>query len=161
MTESELCERYLPLLRAFARRRVRDRVEADELAQETLFVVIRALREGRVCSREKLGAYVLGVGRNLVREGYRRDRRARELVVGLAPLAAGEAEAPRVEHHQRLRQCMSRLTPTARAVLQRAIIDEESGPEIAEALGLSPVNVRVIRHRALAEVRRCFQSDEP
>ena len=119
MTESELCERYLPLLRAFARRRVRDRVEADELAQETLFVVIRALREGRVCSREKLGAYVLGVGRNLVREGYRRDRRARELVVGLAPLAAGEAEAPRVEHHQRLRQCMSRLTPTARAVLQQ------------------------------------------
>ncbi len=136
---------------------MRDRDAADELAQETLCIVIGALREGRVRADERLGAYVLGVCRNLVREGYRRDRRARDAVASLAALGV-EAPAATVELERPLRMCFALLTPTARAVLERAIVAEESGPEIAAALGLTPVNVRVIRHRALAEVRRCLEA---
>lgn len=159
MTETELCERYLPLLRAVGRRRLRDRTAADELAQETLAVVIAALREGRVERTDAIGAYVLGVARNLIREGHRRERRSRALADALAPLSP-EASAPphEGERDARLRRCFMRLTPRAREILERALIEEQTAPEIAEALRLSAGNVRVIRHRALAEVRRCLQT---
>ncbi len=156
LTETELYERFHPLLRAFGRRHLRDASDADELAQETLVIVLAALREGRVESIDNVGGYVLGVARNLVREGWRRDRRSRAALSALAPLAVSESPEPELEHG--LRKCISKLTARARAVLQRAIALEESGPEIARALGISEGNVRVIRHRALAEVRRCLQT---
>ena len=157
-TESEICQRFLPLLRAFGRRHLRDRAAADELAQESLVVVLSALRDGRIAAPEKIGGYVLGVARNLAREGYRQERRDRRLAAEIAPLVE-TAGPPTIEVDQRLRHCISQLTARARAVLHRAIIDEETAAEIALALGLTEGNVRVIRHRALAEVRKCMQTD--
>lgn len=159
VTETQLCETFLPLLRAFGRRHLRDNAAAEELAQESLFLALEALHAHRIGSETPLGAYVLGIARNLVREGIRADRRRRALDVQLAPFE-GVADAPHVELDQHLRVCISRLTSTARAVLVRAVVEEETGPEIAEALGITPTNVRVIRHRALAEVRRCLQDGE-
>lgn len=159
MTETQLCETFLPLLRAFGRRHLRDVVAAEELAQESLFLAIHALREQRIAAEANVGGYVLGIARNLVREGIRAERRKRALDVQLAPLE-DTAGPPSVEIEQHLRRCISRLTQTARAVVLRAVVDEETGPEIAAALGITPTNVRVIRHRALAEVRRCLQDGE-
>lgn len=156
MTETELCERFHPLLRAFGRRHLRDATLADELAQETLLIVLAALREGRVQSIDNVGGYALGVARNLVREGWRRDQRGREALSALALFAVDVSPEPELELG--LRGCIAKLTARARAVLQRAIVAEETAPEIAVALGISEGNVRVIRHRALAEVRRCLQT---
>lgn len=154
MNETELCQRFHPLLRAFGRRHLRDTAAADELAQETLVIVLTALRDGRAV--ENVGGYVLGVARNLVREGWRKDQRSREAASALAVFSEGVSPAP--EFDIGLRRCIAKLTAKARAVLERAIVEEESGPEIAHALGITEGNVRVMRHRALAEVRRCMQT---
>lgn len=158
VSETELCEAFLPLLRAFGRRHLRDSAAAEELAQESLFVALTALREGRV-DHDAFGPYTLGVARNLVREGHRAERRRRTLDVTLAPLIDVELP-PTATFDQHLRLCVSKLTPTAREVLRRAVVEEEEGPEIAAALGITANNVRVTRHRALAEVRKCLQAGE-
>lgn len=49
------------------------------------------------------------------------------------------------------------LTPRARDVLRASFVDERSDTEIASALAITEVNVRVIRHRTLAALRECVE----
>ena len=59
-----------------------------------------------------------------------------------------------------LYRCMSQLEPRGRAVLHLSFQEERSPDEIASALGTTTANVRVLRHRAVAQVRACLDSKE-
>lgn len=155
-SDVELCEHFLPLLCALGRRRLGDDGTAEELAQDVMVVVLRARRDGTLPA-DHVGPYVLTVARNLIREGYRRAKRERSLPVKLAPLT-DVTPPPADEDGEHLRRCLAKLTARAREVLERAVVLDETGPEIAEAMKLTEGNVRVIRHRALAEVRACLEA---
>jgi RNA polymerase sigma-70 factor (ECF subfamily) len=58
----------------------------------------------------------------------------------------------------RLESCLERLDKRARAVIIATFIDERDAEEIGRSMGLSAANVRVIRHRALAALQRCFET---
>ncbi len=67
----------MPVIRAFARRRLCGVEAVEEFAQDALLTMIEALREGRVEQPERIGGFVLGICRNLAFERARqRERRA-------------------------------------------------------------------------------------
>src|SRR3989304_77816 len=55
-----------------------------------------------------------------------------------------------------LSRCLERLPERERAVVVLSFYSERGSDEIAAELGLSPGNVRVVRHRALTRLRDCM-----
>jgi len=39
-----------------------------------------------------------------------------------------------------------------------SFFDEQTGADVANFLGISEINLRVIRHRAIHELRRCMEA---
>lgn len=155
--EAALCAHFAPILRLYGRRHLGDAGAADDLAQETLAAVIVLLREGRLERDERLGGFVLGVARNKAREAHR----ARARAARVPPAPPVEVHEPALAgYRMHLAMCLAQLTERARAVLERTYYADEDASEIAEALAMTANHVRVLRHRALAEVRRCLEGGE-
>jgi RNA polymerase sigma-70 factor (ECF subfamily) len=73
-------ERFFDRIHGFARHRVRNAAEADDLTQEIFLAVMRSIDAYR--ARADFESWVFGVARNVVREHFRsaRRRQAREAV---------------------------------------------------------------------------------
>ena len=56
----------------------------------------------------------------------------------------------------RLNDCLQRLPERERSVVLLTFYQEESSDGVAETLGLTSANARVIRHRALGRLRECM-----
>ena len=136
-------------VRAFARVNINDPQLADELVQDVLWAVVRALREGRVQQPEQLAAFVFGTARNLLNDVVR--TRAREK---LGPLP--EVEIPRAATEQQeferghaARQAIAKLEPHERDVLMLSLVEGLNPEQIAERLGIKADAVRQRKARAL------------
>jgi len=158
--ERELCRRLLPVMRAFAARRLRSS-SVEDFAHDALTLFIEALRGGRIQDGSKLAAFALGICRNLARERARTDDRRRELSERFLPteadFAAWDTSLPVRREH--LEDCYSQLTARARQVVRATFCEDAADSDIAGTLGLSEANVRIIRHRTLAALRSCL--DKP
>jgi RNA polymerase sigma factor (sigma-70 family) len=156
-----LLAEMLPRVRAFARAHLRNPVDAEDFAQEAMALTISALREGRIERPDRVGGWVLGACRNLLRADWRRTQRRQRLS---ALATAGEPRAvdpPEPgDPWYRLVMCLARLREDARRVLQSTFVDDLDSPEIARVLELTASNVRVMRKRALAVLRRCMEGEE-
>src|SRR5215475_13718360 len=87
MDETRLVEEYrLPVL-YFILRRVRDRSIAEELTQETLLILLQAMRDNRLQEEGKLGAYIFGIAKNLILKNYRKQSRETEALDPDSPVA--------------------------------------------------------------------------
>ena len=58
------------------------------------------------------------------------------------------------------RECLGRLAERERAVLVETFYEERPSAAIAERLGLTPDNVRTVRHRAFVRLRDCVRGGE-
>ena len=56
----------------------------------------------------------------------------------------------------KLAACLRTLAERERTVVVLTFFGEKSGDDVAKELGLSPANVRIIRHRALGRLRSCM-----
>ena len=63
--------------------------------------------------------------------------------------------APRLDHEQ-LTRCVQNLKERERTVVVMTFYDEQTGADVASFLGVSEANVRVIRHRAIHQLRECM-----
>jgi RNA polymerase sigma-70 factor, ECF subfamily len=157
--EEALCARFLPRIRLFGQRHLRE-ADVEDFCQDVLVAVLAAVRADRVEDPEKLGSFVLGVCRNLSAGRWRR-----EAVGARAVEAATRDPAPPVEpdltlfERWRVEDCLSRLTERARQVLRLSYCEDHTAEEVGDALDLQAGNVRVMRHRALAQLRQCVQTD--
>ena len=70
-------------------------------------------------------------------------------------LAPPPALEPRVDHGQ-LARCVQNLKERERTVIVMTFYDEQTGADLAQFLGVSEANVRVIRHRAIHQLRDCM-----
>jgi RNA polymerase sigma-70 factor (ECF subfamily) len=156
--EETLCRRFAPVVRAFARRRLRGDA-VDEFAQDVLLLMLEGLRERRVEQPERLGGFVLGICRNLAFERARQQERRRALweTYGAA-LEVVSFEAATREHYRiaQLEDCMSQLSRRAREVLRLGYVEAQSHEQVATVLEISPSNARVLRHRTLDSLRECM-----
>ncbi len=155
--EAELFRRMAPRVRLYGLRHLRDSHAAEDLAQQVLITTLEALREGRLRDPEKLASFVLGTCRMTVldlRRGARRKERLLEQFGADVPAATYEA-APRLDHEQ-LSRCVQKLKERERTVVVMSFYDEQTGADVAGFLGVSEANVRVIRHRAIHQLRDCM-----
>jgi RNA polymerase sigma-70 factor (ECF subfamily) len=139
-------------------RHLRDAAAADDLAQDVVLMTFESLRSGKVREPQYLGSFVLGTCRRVVaglrRGAARRERLLERFGSGLAPAAV--SDAPPLDF-ERVAHCLEGLSERERSVVVLSFYAERRSDEIGSDLGLSPANVRVVRHRALARLRACME----
>lgn len=101
--------------------------------------------------------------RNASRNFRRRHRRSlphEPIDVGREPPAQGrdaEALLAHAEDVVRLRACVAELCSVQRAVVMLRLLEERSGEDVAEVLGITRGHVDVLVHRAKASLRVCMR----
>jgi len=154
--EAELFRRMAPRIRLYGLRHLRDEHAADDLTQQVLITTLEALRAGRLHDPSKLVSFVLGTCRMTVldlRRGADRKKRLLEQF-GMDTLPSHPAE-PCLDR-DRLARCVQTLRERERAVVVMAFYDEQTSADVASFLSISEANVRVIRHRAIQQLRECM-----
>jgi RNA polymerase sigma-70 factor (ECF subfamily) len=143
--------------------------EALECVQEALCTFLRLEREGALpAGPEERVAATFTMVRNAARNARRRHHHARPhdslgLDGGDPPQASPTAEELLVQAETtvRLRQCLASLCGVQRAVVTLRLLEERSGEDVAETLGLSRGYVDVLVHRAKAALRLCMRDGGP
>jgi RNA polymerase sigma-70 factor (ECF subfamily) len=124
-------------------------------------MTLERLRAGQVREPERIASFVLGTCRMTVLELRRGTRRRAALLETWGDAAeAFEAPEPLALDPDRLAACLDALPERERSVVVLSFFGEKGSDELGAQLSLSPGNVRVIRHRALARLRRCMGADE-
>jgi RNA polymerase sigma-70 factor, ECF subfamily len=161
MEEGALCRRFGRRILMYGQRHLKDEQAAHDLVQQVLLAVLEAARQGRIENPERIDAFVLGTARNIcwdMRRASARQRRLAERAAAELP-EAWEPVWPRLEL-ERLWHCLGELDGRARTVIAMTFAEERSAEEIGAALALTPGNVRVLRHRALARLQDCVGGGE-
>jgi len=155
--EAELFRRMAPRIHLYGLRHLRSEHAADDLTQQVLITVLEALRVGRLREPEKLASFVLGTCRMTVLDLRRGAQRKQRLLEQFGPdlLTSAQPAAPRLDHDL-LARCVQGLKERERSVVVMTFYDEQAGADVAAFLGLSEANVRVIRHRAIHQLRACM-----
>ncbi len=147
----------LPLLRAVARRRLRDVQEAEDAVQDTLLTIHR-LRHAYDPARPLRPWLVAICERRCIdrlrRQGRRRNREAPLDAFGdslAAPAAeSGEARAAAAQ----LRAAVAELPESQRTALRLAKLEDLPLAEASARSGLSVGALKVATHRAVRALRR-------
>ena len=154
--EAELCRRFAPRVRLYGLRHLRDEDRAADLVQAVLLALLQAARAGRIADPARVDRFMLGTSRNVAARIRETDARSAG-DAALATLAAADEPLERIDAAA-LWRCLRALEDRARRVLMLSFNDERSADEIATLLAISAVNVRVLRHRSIAALRRCLDA---
>jgi len=155
--EAELFRRMAPRIRLYGLRHLRDEHASQDLTQQVLITTLEALRAGRLREPEKLASFVLGACRMIVldlRRGAERRERLLEQF-GADLLAPVQPRMPHLDY-EKLTRCVQNLKERERTVIVMTFYDEQTGADVASFLGVSEANLRVIRHRAIHQLRDCM-----
>lgn len=151
--EDELFREFEGRVRAYGIVNSGDSYLAEELVQEVLWAVIRALRKGQLRQTDQLSSFVFGTARNLLNDRAR--LRAREKLDQLSlhsEIAQPASEQEVFERKLAAEQAIRTLEPHERAVLLLGTVDGLGPEEIASRLGISPESVRQRKSRAIRKL---------
>jgi RNA polymerase sigma-70 factor (ECF subfamily) len=144
------------LLTNYLRSRIKSPELLEDIRQETLLRVLRALRGGKGLKRpECLGSFVLAVCQNVLREFVRAQVRYGQMGEQEARPDAGpdpEALAMNRQLQTAVASALAQLAERDRQVLAIPI-DEDRPHEVCRRLGLKHDHLRVVLHRAKARLR--------
>jgi RNA polymerase sigma-70 factor (ECF subfamily) len=156
--EAELYSRLAPRVRLYGLRHFRDAAAAEDLVQDVLLLTFDSLRTGQVRDFDRFASFVLGTCRRVVVGLRRGAERRRRLLERHGPHFGPESKSdgPLLDL-DRLARCLSRLSERERTLVVLSFYAERSAQQIGTELGVSTVNVRVMRHRALARLRTCME----
>lgn len=155
--EAELFRRMAPRIRLYGLRHLRDQHAAEDLTQQVLITTLKALRAGRLRDPEKLASFVLGTCRMTALDVRRTAQRKQRLLEQVRPELTEPVQPsiPRVDY-EKLRRCVQNLKERERTVVVMTFYDEETSSDLAGFLSVSEANVRMIRHRAIHQLRQCL-----
>ncbi len=134
--------------------------EALECVQDALVTYL---------ARDEEGEHPLATVKTIVRNAARNHRRLHRRALPHHPFddegtASVELDAELLLAHAedvvRLRMCVSSLCGVQRAVITLRLLEERSGEDVADALGLTRGHVDVLVHRAKAALRVCMTHHE-
>lgn len=155
--EAELCRRFAPRIRLYGLRHLRDEDRARDLVQAVLLAVLQAARAGRIDDVEHVDRFMLGTSRNVAQRMRETDARTTSDDVTLAAIAAPADNHEHVDTTA-LARCFGTLDERGRQVVKLSFMEEYASDAIAARLSMSTANVRVVRHRAIAALRRCLDA---
>ena len=138
---------------AFVRSRVRDPGLAEDILQDAMLRALRSL--GSLRDDERLVPWFYRILRNRIVDAYRRQA-VRNRHSATLPDGFDLAEEPSAAQVRALCECFRAVLPTLRPeyaeVIERELA-EESTARTAAALGITPNNLKVRRHRARQALR--------
>jgi len=133
-------------------------IEADDLTQETFLVVFRDGFEER--SPQQTAAYLRTVARNRLLMIRRKDRK----LLSVADLDTAEAvwaetldDGDMSDYVVALEDCLEKVTPRVRQVLDMLYRDRISRAEIANRLEMAFEGVKTLLRRARSSLRDCVE----
>ncbi|MDP2710965.1 MAG: sigma-70 family RNA polymerase sigma factor [Solirubrobacteraceae bacterium] len=144
--------------------RLRSRADAEDLTQQTFE---RALRSwGRYdASKASVATWLLVIARNLLVDHFRADRTSRTQPLDGLEVEGEHLEAspdrPDLGLDPDLERALATLGDREREIVALRFGGDLSGPEIAEAMGLSLANVQQILSRSLRRMRAELDAREP
>lgn len=159
--ERDLCELLGPRVHLFAFRRLRSYADAADVTQETLSIVMDALRKNKLQDAARVAQFALATGRHLVSRVIRGERMRRALQDVMADATSAAVSPPELWSldFRTMLQCLEKLGERDRRVVGMTFHDDRTAEEIAASIGLTTANVRVIRHRALVQLRHCVEAN--
>jgi RNA polymerase sigma-70 factor (ECF subfamily) len=153
--EAELCRRFLGRARLYGLRHLRSDESARDLAQTVMLAVLEATREGRIDDPEHLIRFILGTCRNTAQRMREREERTPLTADGDVDLVTFVPELEAIDIGILVR-CLAALDARSRSVVHLSFHEERTSEQVAALLETTPGNVRVLRHRAIADLRRCI-----
>jgi RNA polymerase sigma-70 factor (ECF subfamily) len=128
-------------------------VAAEDVAAQTWLTAAEKVRDydGGV---DEFGAWLFGIARRVAANLQRRTGRRRTDPVADTPVESVDGPEAAVTGGVWVRELLAGLTPRERDVVACVDVVGLSIADAARALGLTPVAVRVARHRALRRLRR-------
>ena len=128
-------------------------VAAEDVAAQAWLTAAEKVRayDG---SADEFGAWLFGIARRVAANVQRRSGRRRTDPVAEAPAGPIDGPEATVPSSAWVRELLSGLTPRERDVVACVDVVGLSVADSARALGITPVAVRVTRHRALRRLRR-------
>jgi RNA polymerase sigma-70 factor (ECF subfamily) len=147
--------RFHARLLIFGMRRLGNRADAEDLAQDALQRVAKALDENRLREPGALAAFVFQTARHVCQQWLRKRGRERR---ALESYGAGASEiddsAPLtdlvdVERRRAVRLALQSLAGEDRQLLEQLYALDAEPEEVARGLGITSGALRVRRHRAL------------
>ena len=181
---AQLVDAYSPGLMRMARMYVRDRAVAEEVVQETWIAVLRGI--DRFEGRSSLKTWIYRILVNTAKTRGQREARsvpfsaaagrdddeaavdadrfldaghryAGGWMLGPSEWQTPEEELLQGETRDAILQAIEDLPESQRAVITLRDVEGFSAAEVAEMLGLSAGNERVLLHRARAKVRAAIE----
>lgn len=160
-----LCRLMRPPLYRLAWSFLRDRDEADDVAQEAL---VRGLtKRFVVLPKGSARGFLLRVASNLAKNRLRDVRRRQQILHDDEARAVTEtfgepADAPdagivRAQEHARVEAALSSLSPRQREVVRLRLLGELPFADVAAALGIREENARVTFSQARARLRTALE----
>jgi RNA polymerase sigma-70 factor (ECF subfamily) len=168
----ELIRRYERPVFSLVYRMVRDREQAEDLAQETFIKVLNNIE--KYSPEFKFSSWILKIANNLAIDALRRRRLDTVSIDGSANAATmAEVEATSIELADRgetaldelanrelgsaIEQAIGRLRPMYRSCILMRHVDGRSYEEIAQLLDLPLGTVKTYIHRARHELREALE----
>ncbi len=150
--------RIIPYCRARIDARNSADASAEDVAQEALIAIVRALPSYRD-DHAGFSAFAFGIAAHKVADFYR--KRQREPVTSVAEFpsipdtgAGPERSVLDAEQRRKIRQLLATLSENQREILIHRLVSGLSSEETAQVLATTPGAVRVAQHRALERLRR-------
>lgn len=137
----------------------KDEDNKKDLVQEIIFQLWRAFPA--FDQRQKLSTWMYRVALNVAISSYRKEKRREGIVV---PLSEGiidfaDEQSPDEANLRLLQQFINELKELDRA-LMLLYLEEKSGREMAEILGLSQANIRTKINRIKEQLKQKFSKTE-
>ena len=131
---------------------VRDSATAEDLTVETFWRMYRARAQFDL-SKGNCGPWLRRIATNAALDHLRRSRREVPLPDDL-PAAAKQPPAEQLALRREILGAVDKLSPSLRAVILLALVEEEPYANIAQALGISENAVRVRLFRGVRILRK-------
>ena len=161
---AQIYDRHVSLVYHFAYNLLGNRSEAEDLTAETFLRALEAIGRYRWTGRP-LSSWLLTIARNLGMSQLRQRQRAKDVFPFLPPSNSSEpaeaGSAHGVDIHD-LRRALATLSPVEREVIILRFVLGLDYPRVAQVVGKSVNNVRVIQYRALKKLHeRLAPADSP
>ena len=150
--------------RARLGRQERTFASADDVAQEVCLAVLKALPNYRDQGRPFV-AFVYGIAAHKVADAHRAAARNKADPVPDLPEEPVQGGGPeqrvlQAEVAGQMDRLLDTLSPKQREIVVLRVVLGLTAEETAEAVGATPVAVRVAQHRALTRLRKMLSQEE-
>lgn len=141
------------LVRSFARRKVQEGIDAEDIVQETLLAIHMKRHTWR--HDAPVTPWIYAIARHKLVDAYRRRRRRVEIETGETPETSAQSKTESVSDRE-IGVALDALAPRQRSAVAAICVDGRSIGEAAKHLGMSEAAVRVALHRGLTAIAKRF-----